>query len=157
MTGRYGRYILTEATVSAVINAVLSILFVVALFLGEREVAVRALIADALPQSFMVALMAALVPTLLTQRRLRRGSIPGAPRFLPPRRHPLVGALLTALGVTAVAFVAHRLLLPALLPATLPFATLLAGKAVYGALLGAGVTAFALRRLFAGDGAPLKI
>lgn len=145
MTPAHRRYILVETLVSAGINAVLSIVFTLLVFGGERLVAVPALVRDALPQSFMITLMAWLVPSLLTGRRLRAGAIAPLPGRA-PRGHVAVVSLLAAVVVAAVAGAVHWAVLPVLLPPAVPFGAVLAGKAVYGALLGAVVTRVALAR-----------
>ena len=78
MTASQRRYRRTEMVVAAAISAVLSGVFVALLFGGKAEVPVAGwdgLIVDALPQTAMIALMSSLVPTVLTRRRTRRGSI----------------------------------------------------------------------------------
>lgn len=148
MSPSHRRYLATEAAVSAGINAALSIAFVLLLFGGRATVDVPALVTDALPQSFAIALMASLVPSLLTARRLHRGAIAPLPGPA-PRGHVVVRSLVTAIVAALVAGGLHLALLPLLLPAAVPFGAVLAGKAVYGAALGAVVTLWALRRALA--------
>lgn len=145
MTG-YARYIAVECAISACINATLSIAFVLLLFHGQARVAAGALITDALPQSLMIALMATLVPTLLTRRRLHLGVLAGpAPTEVAGRI--VVRAILAAILVAALSWLGQWLLLRDLVGTSAPFGAVLAGKAIYGALLGALVTWWALRRL----------
>ena len=135
------RYLATEMTVAAVISAVLSIVFVVLVFGGRDMVPVwgaGGLVVDALPQSAMIALMSALVPTLLTRRRMRAGAVmPRAGRRWSPR-HAVGRALVIAAAATLLAGIAHTALLP-LGPARWPFVAVLAYKPIYGALLGGAV------------------
>lgn len=152
MTPAHRRYVRAETAISAAINAALSVAFVVALFRGQALVAVGGLVRDALPQSFMVALMGTAVPTVLTRRRVRAGAVAPLPRGGVPLPANLAArALLVALVVAGVAVAAQALLLPSLLPPAVPFGAVLAGKALYGGLLGAGVTRVALRAAL-GDG-----
>jgi hypothetical protein len=140
------RYLRVEAAISVGINAAMSIAFVLLVFHDQARVAVGALVRDALPQSFMVALMSTAVPTLLTRRRLRAGAVAPLPRSgLGLPANVAVRSLSIALLVVALAGVAHWLLLPRLLPAAVPFGSVLVGKAVYGGLLGAAVTLVAVR------------
>lgn len=149
VTDAHRRYLTTEAAVSAGVNAALSVVFVLLAFGGMAAVGVPALVADAVPQSFMITLMASLVPALLTRKRLARGAI--APLRGRPRSGGVVMvSLLSAAVVAALAWGLHLALLPLLSPAAVPFGAVLAGKAVYGALLGAGVSLIAVRRALAG-------
>ncbi|MFD1786158.1 hypothetical protein ACFSC3_01095 [Sphingomonas floccifaciens] len=138
------RYIAIESAVSAVINAVLSIAFTLAVFGRVAQVPAGDLIFDAVPQTFMVALMATLVPTLLTRKRLKQGRAPTMARFpvALPRSAP-VRALLAAVVLALLAWVAHRMLLP--INASFAFSSVVIAKALYGALLGLIVTALAVR------------
>ena len=146
LTPAHRRYLRAEAAISAAVNAALSVVFVLALFHGPARVAVGGLVRDALPQSFMIALMGSAVPTLLTRRRLRAGGVAPLPRGgLPLPANLAARSLLIALVVAGVAAALQWWLLPRLLPPAVPFGAVLAGKAVYGGLLGAGVTLVALR------------
>ncbi|WP_076070014.1 hypothetical protein [Sphingomonas montana] len=146
MTAAQRRYRRIETAIGATISAVLSVVFMLLIFGGRDPVAVRdwdGLIVDAFPQSLMIALMATLVPTLLTRRRVAVGAV--AP--LPPRdrrpRHVMVRSLMVALPIAVVATAAHVVILP-LVGGAVPFATALGCKALYGALLGAVVARWAV-------------
>ncbi|GJG88067.1 hypothetical protein tb265_32480 [Gemmatimonadetes bacterium T265] len=150
LTPAHRRYLRAESALSAAINGAISVGFVLAVFHGQPRVGADALVRDALPQSFMVALMGSAVPTLVTRRRLRAGAVaplPVAGAAMPA--NVAVRAVLIAVPVAVVAVAAHWLLLPRLLSAAVPFGRVLAGKALYGALLGAGVTWFAVRAALA--------
>ena len=152
MTPAHRRYLVTEACVGAAINGVLSVAFVFLMFAGQAHVSIAALTLDALPQSFMIALMASIVPTLITRRRLRAGAVRALPSMrLTLPRQAVPRGLVLALVIAALAVAAHWLLLPLLTPASWPFAAMLAYKAVYGALLGAGVTLGAVRVALGAD------
>ncbi len=138
------RYIAIEAAVSAAINAVLSIAFTLAVFGGTRLVPASDLAFDAIPQTFMVALMATLVPTVLTQKRLKTGRVARMTHLSLGLPRSVVGrSLLVALLLAAFAWALHQGLLP--MDASFAFANVLMVKTLYGALLGAMVTAFAVR------------
>lgn len=139
MTAAQRRYVATEGAIGAAISAALSIVFVLLLFGGMDRVPVRDLIVDALPQGFAIALMATLVPTLLTRRRLARGTVaPVGTKLRVPRLLP------RALLVALFAATAGAALTTGLWPmgiAELPLAIVLIGKAVWGLLLGIAVAA----------------
>ena len=137
-------YLVRETVISILINAALSAAFVFIMFGGVDPVPVRGLggaVFDFLPQTFMISLMSTLVPSALTAKRLRTGSITA----LPASMHKLPKALLLrsvtvavvttiALGIAAAAtfYVAGI--------GSLPFATLLVTKILYGALVALIVT-----------------
>lgn len=146
MTAAQRRYRRTEMAVAAAISAVLSGVFVALLFGGQAVVPVagwNGLIVDALPQTAMIALMSSLVPTLLTRRRTRRGSI--AP-LSTAGRWPVtivlrIGAFV--LVATMLAGGLHVVLLP-LGPSAWPLSAVFAGKILYGAVLGMAVAGLAV-------------
>lgn len=146
MTGARGRHRRTEAAIAAAISAVLSGAFVALIFGGRAQVLVAGsggLIVDALPQTFMIALMSSLVPTLSTRRRLARGLVQplhAATRW--PRRIA-VRVLTIAVGATLLAGALHSVLLP-LTPPFWPLPAVLALKLGYGAALGALVAGIAV-------------
>ncbi len=135
MTGAQRRYLVTETAIGATISAVLSIVFVLLMFGHLDRVVVAGaggLIVDAVRQGAAIALMATLVPTLLTRRRLALGKVapltqagPGRASHLPVRALAMAaaGAAITT-GLTAI--------LPVVGIADLPFAVVLAGKTIWG-------------------------
>ena len=137
MTPAQARYVRTETLISALINGVLSVIFFFLVFGSEDRIAWRDLALDSLPQSFAIAFMGTLVPTLLTRKRLRTGAVQpldnGSSR---PSRNVFLRALLVAAVVAATAGLLHFVLLP-LGPATWGFGAALGYKALYGLLLGA--------------------
>lgn len=138
------RYVLMETAISAAINAVLSVIFALVVFgTGTVDLGARATWLDMAPQSFMVALMGTLVPTLLTRRRVAAGRLAAT-----------VGAgnvAIASLATAAVAAIIGVALYAVLVPAGVLAAWLFVlGKAIYGAALAAVVTPLALRRLLRG-------
>lgn len=135
------RYRLREAAISAAINAVLSAVFVWFAFGHQAWIPTRgprSLLVDALPQSFMITLMATAVPTLIARKRF------GLP--VDPARWSAVSVV--AAVVAAILFGSlHWLFLPS---ATWSFRAVLAAKTIYGAALGATVTTVALRHQLGG-------
>ncbi|MFW0796824.1 hypothetical protein AAFP30_23670 [Gordonia sp. CPCC 205515] len=141
-------YIRRETAISIVINTVLSLLFFLVVFGFGKQVQVWGLgnyVFDFVPQGFMIALMATLVPGAMAGKALRAGRIaPSAERSRLPAalwQRSLVMAVGSALISVALAAVVMALIGAD----TLPFAAALAGKLVYGAALAAVVTPIGLR------------
>ena len=88
MTKFQRRYVATETLISMAINCAISVGMFVLLFGGRAEISLKGLdgaLIDFIPQTFMIALMSLVVPTLLTRRRVARGrigSIGGCPASL---------------------------------------------------------------------------
>ena len=150
MTAEQRAYVRRETLIGIVINAALSALFVFLVF-GSRELIERQeIILDALPQSFMVALMTTIVPTALTRRRLRAGTVaalPGRRSSLP--RNLLLRGLAVAVAAALIGGALHWLLLPLLTPPRWTLATLLPYKIAYGGLLAMLLGPFTLRQALA--------
>ena len=149
-------HMLRETLVSMMINASLSALFVFLIFGGRDRVALwgtGGLALDFVPQTFIIAFMATLVPSLITRRRIRLGKMAGAASGaskLPGNlvmRSLMIAALVSIvaipLAVAAIAFCSSG---------ELNFATVLPMKILYGATLALLVTTFSIRAAF-GDGA----
>lgn len=141
-------YIRRETGISVVINAMLSLLFYALVFGRIDPVAAWGVghwVFDFVPQGFMIALMSAFVPGMLTSRRLRAGTVlalaekSSLPRNLAARA--VVLAIVSALagaGLIALAvWIAGA--------ETLPAAAALSLKVAYGALLAAIVTRVSVR------------
>lgn len=144
MTPSQRRYITIETLISVAINTVISIAFAWLALGGSSSVAVRAVILDAAPQSFMITLMSVIVPGLLTRRRLATGQI--APLSGPAASWPLAArAIGAALLAAAIGVALHVVLLGVIAVEVLPFWCVLALKAGYGASLAAVVTPIMLR------------
>ncbi|MDB5669620.1 MAG: hypothetical protein JWO25_579 [Alphaproteobacteria bacterium] len=129
------RHVRRETLISIAINAALSALFCVLVFHGRSLIAPREIVFDALPQSFMIALMTTIVPTLLTRRRLRSGSlerIRSGPALLP--RNLLGRALVVAALAAAGGFALSALIVPRI-AASWSFEATLIFKVAYGGLL----------------------
>lgn len=146
MTPAQRRYIAIETAISIAINTLISIGFVWLVFGGAAHVTVSALVRDAAPQSFMIALMSTIVPTLLTRKRRRAVSIESLPGENPPLlRSLLVRAPLVAVIAALVGVALHAALLNVLTPDGLGFAATMVFKAMYGAALASIVTPIILR------------
>ena len=140
------RFLTIEAIASGAINAALSVAFAAAVFAGKPVIPATGaggFAPDVLPQTFMVTLMGAAAPSLIARGRLRAGRLPG---FESIEAGPLWRrALMVAVAVTTV--VGGGAFAISLAAPPVPFAALLALKAVYGAALGATVTVWALKKL----------
>ena len=148
MTPEQRGYLRKETAVAVAINAGFSALFAWLVF-GGRAATAQEVALDALPQSFAIALMTTLVPTLITRRRLRAGAVaPLAPAKGWPRnlllRALLVGALAALIG-----FALHWLAVRPLGPEEWRFEVLLPYKVAYGALLALAIAPPVLRRALA--------
>jgi hypothetical protein len=83
----YRRYIVTETTVSIVINVLISALFMGLVFGRSALIELwggHGLAVDFIPQTFMISAMSVLVPTIVTRQRMKRGLLAYGPG-LPPR------------------------------------------------------------------------
>jgi hypothetical protein len=153
MTEAQRAYVRKETAIGVAINAALSALFCVALFAGREAIPVGDIVLDALPQSFMIALMATIVPTAITRKRLRTGTIaPLAGGGGPLPANLALRGLLVAAACALAGGLLHWLALPRLTPETWAFAPLLAYKIVYGGVLALLIGPFVLRWALA-DGA----
>jgi ABC-type phosphate/phosphonate transport system permease subunit len=137
----------TERRIGVVINAVLSIGFFLLVF-GWRAVASRDLAFDFLPQTFGITFLGTLVPSLLTFRRIARGTVVPAGRVPSLARH-LLRTVACALVATLVLGGCAAVLLIALAPVVLPPAAGIALKALYGSVVGFIVTPPILRMALA--------
>jgi hypothetical protein len=144
-------YIRRETLISVAINVALSLAFFLLVFGNANDVAVRGIgnyAFDFLPQSFMISLFSALVPGLITARKLKQGKV--APLELPsrlPRALLRRVVILTFSGAIAGGVVMSLLLTTGL--ETLDGTTALAAKMVFGGFLAAVVTVAGLRAALA--------
>jgi hypothetical protein len=143
-----GPYVRREAMISVVINVALSGLFFLLVFGRTDPIPVWGLgkyAFDFVPQSFMIALMSAVVPGILAIQRRRAGLVervespPRLPRKLLPRAL-LVALLAVLLGAGCIALVLFATRIDSIgWPPALVF------KLLYGGALAALVTPPSLR------------
>lgn len=142
---RRAAYLAKETRISMVINAVLSLAFFLLLIGLPAAVPVPAnggYAFDFVPQSFMIALMSALVPGFITAARVRGGTIAGQPEG---GGAIVLRSVLTAIAAGLVgAGIAGALLASGI--ATLPLVPALAAKILYGIVLALVVTPIGLAR-----------
>lgn len=145
------QYLFTETAISVVINGVLSTAFVFLIFHGQSRVVAggrHGIIVDMAPQTFMVTLMACLVPSLLTRRRHATGKLAWHKPF--PRT--LLSSLWfrasgTAILATDTVIVFAAATFPHLFPGGVRFASLLIGKILFVMALASIVTPWAITRV----------
>jgi hypothetical protein len=145
-------YIRRETAISVLISMTISAGFFLMLFGVADQVPVRGLggyAVDFLPQTFMVGLMGALVPSLLTRKRIASGAIAAilAPSLWP--RAVLPRSALMALFSALVIGGGAMAILAVLSAATIPWTSALAIKVVVGGLVAAIVTPAAIRATLA--------
>lgn len=141
-------YVAIETLISVFMNVLLSALAAWAVFGARAPITLwgsTGLALDFIPQSFMVGLMSALMPTLLTRRRRRQGKplrLAGTPPVLP--RNVVLRALLFAVTTVVVAGGMAVLLLALFGPRLYSFDGVIALKTGYGAVVAVVVTLMAL-------------
>lgn len=139
MTPEQRRYLATETLIAIAFATVLSGVFGWLLFGGRARIPLLGLdgaLLDFVPQTFMIALMSVLVPTLLTRRRLSAGKVAALPT--PPIRlpaAPIARALLIAALATLVLGGTAAAVLIVLAGEAIAFAPFLILKCAYGALV----------------------
>jgi hypothetical protein len=142
------QYVVVETLISVAINTALSVGFVFLVFHGQSQIPPtgrRGSAADMAPQTFMVVLMSCFVPGLLTRRRLLAGTL----SWHEAKGNALLSkvwlaAAILALLATCLAVAVSWSILPYLLPSEITFRSLAIGKALFGMLLGAIVTPWAI-------------
>jgi hypothetical protein len=144
-------YLRLETFISICINTLLSLIFVVLIFLGQKHIPVLGLhgiVLDMAPQTFMVTLMGCLIPGLLTRNRLKAGKLAWLDRRTVSGLGQVVGTAVLAAVLNTLAIVGLCwALLPHLLPEGASFLSLLIMKAIYGALLASVVTPWMIMRV----------
>jgi hypothetical protein len=152
----WSRYLLIETATSAVANTLFSIAFVFLVFHGHARIPVRGsggLIYDAIPQSFMVGLMSALISPAITRKRIAAKSLPiRLSNRLAHIFHLYIRAFLFALAAMVAGVAVQAVLLTVLFPASLSFWTALIYKSIFGACLAILVTPCALLSDFKFEG-----
>ncbi|WP_317929547.1 hypothetical protein [Halioxenophilus sp. WMMB6] len=141
----YKKIILIETLISAVINGVISAAITLAMFSSLSVVPIVEVIKDSIPQTFFVSFFSVAIPTFIIRARLKSGRVlPVAHR---PNRWPqatILRAIVIALLLTLLLATVHFLAFSPMRELTVGFTSLLAFKVVYGLLLSAFVTPWAL-------------
>lgn len=141
-------YIRRETTVGVVISLAITLLFflIVFGFSGPVEIwGAGEFVFDFLPQAFMIALMATLIPGLVTERKIRQGELQMiAERSILPKSLPFRAVLIaiTAAAVSVALFSGVFLVSGV---TGLGWLTALAIKLIFGGALAAIVTPLGLK------------
>ena len=146
------KYLAVETAISMVINSLLSLAFAWLIFHGHDHVAISGpggLVRDAGPQTFMIALMGTLVPSMITRQRIRAGHLDA---WL--QRHSgasqgrgstiFLRALIIAVAAMVLGLAINQNTLPLLFPVGLAYERVLLFKTVYGLLVALLVTPLAI-------------
>jgi hypothetical protein len=145
------QYVVTETLISVVINTVLSVGFVVALFHGAARILPtggHGMIVDMAPQTFMVTLMSCLVPGLLTRSRHAGGKLGWHQQTTQAIvAHIWLRALGTALLLACIVVAVSWAVFPHVFADGVSFGALLIGKAIFGMVLAALVTPWAISKV----------
>ena len=140
------RYLVVETAVNTAISVALSGLFAWLFFHGRAVVDLgsRAVVLDLMPQAFAVGLMSFLVPTLLTRKRRRAGTLRGLDGAHAFPRNALsrsaVAGIVGAVACTAI----YATLGPSPGAIVLPLAGFVMLKGAVGAVLSITLTPVAL-------------
>jgi hypothetical protein len=146
------KYLAVETAISMAINGLLSAGFAWLIFHGHDYVPINGpggLVRDAGPQTFMIALMGTLVPSLITRQRMRAGHLDAwLQRHSGARQRRgstiFLRALVMAIVGVALGLAINQTILPLLFPAALAYERVLLFKTVYGLLVALVVTPFAV-------------
>ncbi len=142
---------MVETLVSVAINAAMSVGFVFLIFHGQTQIYAtgrHGIVADMAPQTFMVAFMSCLVPGLLTRQRHVTGALTWqATESQANVSHVWLRAGGVALLAMCLVVAISEATLPNLLPRGISFRSLVMGKALFGMLLAAMVTPWAIARV----------
>lgn len=139
----HGRYIARETGVGVAINTVISVIFALLAARGRLTVPLwseSGMALDFVPQTFMISFMTALVVTLMTRKRLKRGELPPLPAedaglLARMPQNAFTRAILIASLLTMVMVPLCVGILSLLRVTSLSFHTFIVMKAVYGAVL----------------------
>lgn len=153
MTQELTRVIRKEAAIAAVVSALISAVFVFALF-GDSHPAplwgAGGAAVDFLPQTFVLSLMSALVPALSMRRKLapeKLEAVAGKAWRLP--RHPFARSLLIAVLATLAGSPCGTALLWVIAGGNIDFVVLLVTKMAYSALVATLVAQVSIRATLA--------
>jgi hypothetical protein len=154
MTREASAYMARETVVSLFFSIALSEFFGWLIFHGSSIVAPwgpHGLVADAVPQTFMMTLMCVLIPSLLTRVRLGKGQcanvrvLPGLETAAAPTRSGIaLRAAIIAVVVMAIGVGATAAVMATAFPEGMAFPVMMAFKGVYGAIVGLVVTPLAI-------------
>ena len=142
-------FLIRETAVSMAINATLSALFVFLMFGRKDQVGLwgfDGMAVDFVPQTFIIAFMATLVPSALTRKAINKGKVErtAGPQSILPR-NLVVRSLSIAALVSSVAIPSAILIIALASSGSMTFTALLPMKIAYGAGVACIVTSYAIR------------
>jgi len=144
-TARACSYILRETAISMAINMAITAGFYWLAFGGLPEVSAQSLGRDCIPQSFMIALMSAWIPSLIARKNIGKGTTsPARPKAFRVPSNLFLRALTIALPAMVLFTGLAMGMLTLIGQPAFAFATGLALKLAFGALVAACVTPLAL-------------
>ena len=152
--GTASQYLVVETVMSGLVNGILNLAAGYALFYRSSVVPAtgpRSLLRDSIGETFLVAGLSFLVPSLIARHRRRAGTLPVPPNHRQDRRPSPAGnlyvrAVIIGLLFTCVLVPCNALLLPRVFPVGVTFHNVLLFKTLYGIVLGSIATLLALRK-----------
>ncbi|MBA3895576.1 MAG: hypothetical protein H0X36_00230 [Sphingomonadaceae bacterium] len=153
MNGEQRKFVWIQQAVSAVLNALVSALFVWVMFGGLTAVELwgkTGLAFDLVPTTFMITLMTAVALTLVTRAAVRNGQVPPlATSGLPLPRHLLLRAPLLALAATMTLVPLSVGVLRSTWHGDWSYGAVMIFKIAYGVMLGAIITPIVIKAALA--------
>ena len=153
--GTASQYLIVETVMSGLVNGILNLAAGYALFHRSGVVPAtggpRSLLRDSIGETFLVAALSFLVPSLIARHRRRAGTLPISSNGRQAKRPSLAGnlyvrALIIGLLFTCVLVPCNAFLLPRIFPEGVSFRNVLLFKTLYGIVLGSIATLLALRK-----------
>ncbi len=153
--GTASQYLIVETVMSGLVNGILNLAAGYALFHRSGVVPAtggsRSLLRDSIGETFLVAALSFLVPSLIARHRRRAGTLPISSNGRQAKRPSLAGnlyvrALIIGLLFTCVLVPCNAFLLPRIFPDGVSFRNVLLFKTLYGIVLGSIATLLALRK-----------
>jgi hypothetical protein len=151
MDAKASKYLVVETFMSGLCNAILNFAAALAIFHGHSMTSATgpgSLLMDSIGETFFVASLSVLVPSLIARHRRRGGTLPVADDR--PQRaagNLYVRAIVAGLIFTCVCVPCGWLLLPLIFPNGVSFGNVLLFKTLYGVVLGSIATWLALRKV----------
>jgi hypothetical protein len=150
MDVKASKYLAVETVMSGLCNAILNLVAAFAIFHGRGHIPTTgpsSLFMDLIGETFLVAGLSVLVPSLIARHRRRMGDLPLARDRAPtPTGNLYLRALATGLVFTCVCVSCNWFLLPHAFPNGVGFGSVLIFKTLYGAILGSIATFLAVHK-----------
>jgi hypothetical protein len=147
------QYLAIETVSSGVVNGLLNLAAAYAIFHAHNRIPAvgsGSLLQDSIGETFIVATLSVLIPSLIARSRRRAGTLPVFGDRPAARENNLyVRAIITGVIFTAVLVPCNWLLLPRIFPTGVSFTNVLLFKTLYGAAVGSLATFLAVRKMLA--------